>query len=156
MFIRSIVLQLAAQCPHLPELLQLAHSQSQCEQKQPTVDEMTTVLCQMLKGFSTTYILLDALDECTDRENLLCFIEVLMSWKISSLHMLATSRNEKDIATSLDPLVTSQWCIQNELVDADIRVHILERLSNDTKLKKWPINIQKDIESTLMRRANGM
>ena len=156
MFIRSVVLQFAAQCSHLPDLLQLAHSQSQSEQKQPTVNDMTTVLRQMLKSFSTTYILLDALDECTDREDFLHFIEVLMSWNISSLHMLATSRKENDIATSLDPLVTSQLCIQNELVDADIRVLVLERLSNDTKLKRWPVSVQKEIESTLMKGANGM
>lgn len=156
MFIRSVVLQFAAQCPHIPDLLQLAHSQSQCEQKQPTVDDMTTVLRQMLKSFSTTYILLDALDECTDREDLLDFIEVLMSWNISSLHMLATSRRENDIATSLDSLVTCQLCIQNELVDADIRVLVLERVSHDTKLKRWPVSVQKDIENTLMKGANGM
>ena len=156
LFIRSVVLQFAAQCPRLPELLQLAYSQSQCEQKKPTVDEMTTVLRQMLKSFSTIYILLDALDECTDREDLFDFIKVLISWDINGLHMLATSRRENDIATSLDPLVTSQLCIQNELVNADILVFVLERLSNDTKLKRWPASIQKEIESTLMKGANGM
>lgn len=156
MFIRSLVMQFAAQCPHLPGSLQLAHSQSQCEQKQPTIDDMTTVIRQMLNSFDTTYILLDALDECTDREDLFDFIEVLMSWSISSLHMLATSRKEKDIVTSLEPLVTSQLCIQNALVDADIRVHVLEKLSKDPILKKWPVNTQKEIETTLVKGANGM
>ena len=64
--------------------------------------------------------------------------------------MLATSRKENDIAASLEPLVTSQLFIQNGLV------HILTRLSNNPELKKWPVNTQKKIESTLVKGANGM
>lgn len=156
MLIRSLVIQFAAQSPHLPDLLQSAHSRSQLEQKKPTTEEMTDVLRQMLNSFKTTYILLDALDECTDREDLLEFIETLMGWNIDSLHVLTTSRKENDIAISLDILVTHQLCIQSALVDADIRVHILERLSNDTKLKKWPGDVQKEIENALMEGAKGM
>ena len=154
--IRSLIVQFAAQCPYLPEALQSAHSGSQSEQRQPTIEDMTTILCQMLKSFNTTYILLDALDECTDREDLLEFMEAVMGWNITNLHLLATSRKENDITTSLEPLVTCQLCIQSALVDADIRVHVLERLSNDPKLKKWPINVQKEIEDALTGGANGM
>lgn len=74
----------------------------------------------------------------------------------TGIFILATSRKENDISTSLEPLVTCQICIQNALVDADIRVHILERLSNDMKLKKWPVIVQKEIEDALMNGAKGM
>lgn len=154
--IRSLIAQFAAQCLHLPESLQSAHSQSQSGQIQPTFEEMTAILNETLKGFHNTFILLDALDECTDREDLLEFIQVLMGWNINSLHILTTSRKENDIAISLEPLATCQLCIQSSLVDADIRVHIMERLSNDPKLKKWPLDVQKEIEDALMTGANGM
>lgn len=65
--------------------------------------------------------------------------------------MLATSRKEYDIATSLARLVTCQPCIQSALVDADIFLHILERLSNDPRLKEWPVDVQKEVEEALMR-----
>lgn len=136
MLIRSLVVQFAAQCPHLPESLQSAHSRSQSEEKPHTSEEMTTILRQMVKGFDNTYMLFDALDEYTDREDLLELIEALIDWNIDSLHILTTSRKENDIAMSLEPLVTCQLCIQSAAVDADIRVHILERLSSDPKLKK--------------------
>ena len=45
----------------------------------------------MFQTFESTYILLDALDECTDREDLLEFIEALMDWNVKGLHVLATS-----------------------------------------------------------------
>lgn len=109
-----------------------------------------------MKIFTGIYILLDALDECTDREDLLEFIETVMNWNIHGLHLLATSRRGNNIAISVESLVTCELCIQNALVDVDIRLHIQERLSNDSKLRKWPIDIQREIEDTLMKSANGM
>ena len=79
-----------------------------------------------------------------------------MNWNVDNLHVLATSRKENDIMTSLEPLVTCQLCIQSTLVDADIRVHVQERLSHDPKLKKWPVDVQKDIEDALTTGAKGM
>lgn len=156
MLLRSLIVQLAAQCSQLPESLRLAYSWSQSEQIRPTVQELTTLLHQMLKHFNSTFILLDALDECAGREHLFEFVEALMGWKISNLHLLATSRKENDIATSLEPLITGQLCIQSALVDADIRVYVLERISNDPRLKRWPINLRKEIEDALTSRADGM
>ena len=154
--IRSFIVQLSAQCLDLPKSLQLAYSQSQNGQNQPTTEDMKRLLRQLLKSFNSTYILLDALDECTDREELLEIINAIMSWNIQGLQVLATSRKENDIATSLEPLVTSQLCMQSALVEADIRVHILERLSNDPKLKKWPVHVQEEIERALTKNAEGM
>ena len=98
--------------------------------------------------------MLDALDKCQDQEDLFELIETLMSWKTKNLHVLTTSRKENDI-TILEPFVTCQLYIQSALVDADIRVHLLEKLSNDPRLKKWPIDIEKEIEDPLMRGAKG-
>lgn len=154
--LRSLISQFAAQCLHLPESLQSAHSRSQSQQKHPTIDEMTNILRQMSKRFNNSYILLDALDECIDRDDLLELIEPTMSWNMDNLHLLTTSRKENDISTSLEPLVSRQLCIQSGLVDTDIRVHVPETLSNDSKLKKWPVNVKKEIEDTLMNRAKGM
>lgn len=154
--IRSLIVQLVAQSPHLPESLQSAYSRSQSGQKQPAIEDMTAILRQILKVFKTTYILLDALDECIDRKDLLDFIKAHMGWNSNNLHVLTTSRKENDIATWLESLVTCQLCIQSALVDADIRLYVLERLSSDPKLKKWPVDVQKEIEDTLTRNAKGM
>lgn len=154
--IRSLIVQFAAQCLHLPELLQSVRSRLQKEKKQPTIEQMTAILRQLLKSFNTMYIMLDALDECVDQEDLFKFIEAVMSWNIDNLHVLSTSRKENDIATSIELWVTFQLCIQSALVDADIRVYTLERLSRDSKLKKWPDNVQKEIEQALMSGSQGM
>lgn len=84
MAVRSLIVQLAAQCPCLPESLRSAHSRSQSQQKHSTIEEMTAMLYSMLKLFDSTYVLLDALDECKDREDLLKFIEVIAGWSINT------------------------------------------------------------------------
>jgi hypothetical protein len=110
----------------------------------------------MLKDFQQTFIILDALDECKEREELLGLLENFIDWEVESLHVLATSRRERDIEEALEPLVTGQVCIQSALVNADIYIHICERLQNDLKLRKWPANVQTEIEKTLMDGAHGM
>lgn len=156
MLIRSLIVQLLAQDPHIPESLQSAYTRSQNGQNKLSIQELTALLRQMVTAFNSTYILLDALDECTDRKDLLEFIQVLRDWKIDNLHILATSRAEKDIAKSLEPLVTCQLCIQSALVDADIRILVLDRLSTDPSLKKWPVDVQEEIKDALTEGANGM
>ena len=153
--IRSLVIQLSACCPRMPSSLLLAYSQSQDGRRQPTIETFINVLYETLECFESVYILLDALDECKEREDLR-FIRQLTDRKTNSLHLLATSRKENDIETTLQPLVTCQLCIQSKLVDADIRIHVIERLSNDPKLKKWPTNVKSEIEDILSEGAKGM
>jgi hypothetical protein len=76
------------------------------------------------------------------------------------LHLLVTSRKERDIENSLESFVGRQntICLQNELVDKDIQRYVRQRLSNDERLKKWQKDpaIGKEIETALMKGAQGM
>jgi hypothetical protein len=138
------------------EALNALFTHSQDGQQQPTTEGLVLTLQQMLRDFNQIFIILDALDECREREELLGLIENIVNCELEMLHLLVTSRRENDIEETLTPLVTGQICIQSALVDADIRIHIREQLQNDTKLKRWPENVRIEIEKTLMDRANGM
>jgi hypothetical protein len=96
------------------------------------------------------------LDECKSREDLPLLIEEVIKRKLSNLHFLATSRAEKDISDSLEPLIVSQICIQSVLVNADIHAYIQEQLRGDHDLKKWPDNVKAEIDKTLLTGADGM
>ena len=154
--IRSLVVQLSMQSTNTPEALNMLYSRYQDGQHQPTIDDLATTLQHMLGGFHETFLVLDALDECTEREELLALIERIVGWKIGKLHILATSRREREIEETLQPLITCQICIQSALVDADINLHVHETLQNDKKLKKWPVHVRMEIEATLMDGVRGM
>ena len=113
-------------------------------------------LKDIIESFEHVYVILDALDECRDREQLLALVEEVVNWKIGKLHILATSRMERDIADCIGPLVTAQVNLHSTVIDADIRTHLRERLRNDLKLKRWPAKVHEQIESALMEGAHGM
>ena len=154
--IRSLVVQLPMRSSNTPEALNMLYSRCQDGQRQPTIDDLATTLQHVLGGFHETFLVLDALDKCTKREELLSLIERIAGWKIGKLHTLVTSRRERDIEETLEPLITGRICIQSALVNADINIHLRERLQSDPKLNQWPVNVQVEIETTLMDGARGM
>jgi hypothetical protein len=154
--LRSLIIQLSIQSNKTPEALDNLFTCSQDGRQQPTSDALVLTLQHIVNDFHQTFIILDALDECKEREELLELIENIISWKLEKIHILATSRREREIEEVLEPLVTGQICIQSTLVDTDIHIHIRERLQNDPKLRNWPVNVQREIEKSLMDGANGM
>ena len=153
---RSLVEQLAWKSVKALACLESLFSRNQDGKQQPEQDALELTLQQMLGKFEETFIILDALDECKEREKLLLLLEKLNSWGTEKLHVLVTSRRERDIEETLESLVTSEICLQSAVVDVDIHTHISERLQNDSKLRKWPANVQGEIERTLMDGAQGM
>ena len=154
--LRSLIEQLSLQSMKSMEALNALFARCQNGQQQPIPDALASTFQYILGNFQQTFIILDALDECKEREELLRLLENLIGWRVENLHVLVTSRRERDIEESLEHFITGQVCIQSAVVDADIHIHLCERLQNDPKLKRWPLNVQKEIEKTLMDGAHGM
>lgn len=102
------------------------------------------------------YIILDALDECTDREDFITFIHELVYSQKKGLRIIITSRREKDIEEQLGSIANYNVNIQSAIVDEDIRIYVRDRLATDSKLKKWPGKVQEDIITVLTEKADGM
>ena len=80
--------------------------------------------------FEETFIILDALDECKEREKLLVLLKSLNSLETEKLHGLATSWRERDIEETFESLVTSEIYLQSAVVNIDIHNHLLVCLNN--------------------------
>ena len=154
--VRSLITQLSSQSPSCPEALKSLYSQNLNGQRQPTTDDLMVILKYIVGSFQHVYVIIDALDECRDREQLLPLIEEMVEWELGNLHILATSRQERDIEECVGPLVSAQINLHSVQVNADIHTHLRERLKNDFKLKKWPAKIHGQIEAALMDGAHGM
>ena len=118
------------------------------------------MLQQITLESSQSYIILDALDECANRAELMDILETIAGWQLKKLHILLTSRRERDIEISLETLVDARNAIdlRAEMVDKDIRAYIDHRLSVDKNLKRWQKDrgIRQEIEAALMEKACGM
>jgi adenylylsulfate kinase-like enzyme len=156
----SLITQLSLRCTSTPRVLAALFSSCMNGERQPTSDTLLTTLQQMIQEFDEIFVILDALDECKERQELLEDINKIARWKIGKSHILATSRREKDIEESLDSLVNDQKkiCIQSALVNDDIRTYVQKRLQSDQNLKRWrnKPEVQQEIETKLMGKADGM
>ena len=154
--LRSLITQLSDHATHIPEALDRLYSACQSNRRDIDQDDLITTLQHIVQEPREAYMIIDALDECTEREALLELIEEILGWKISTLHILVTSRKEREIEDSLMPLSWRTVDLQEAVVTGDIKMHVRDRLQNDPKLKKWPIKVQAEIEAALTEGAHGM
>ncbi|KAH0534081.1 hypothetical protein FGG08_007315 [Glutinoglossum americanum] len=158
--IRSLITQLSIQSASTPRSLESLFSSKMNGMQQPVAGELLATLRQMVQEFDQTFIILDALDECKERQELLMDINEIARWKNRKLHMLATSRREKEIEEWLEPLINDREkiCIQSALVNDDIRAYVHERLQTDWRLRRWQNKpeVQQEIQRTLMDKVDGM
>ncbi|KAH0541723.1 hypothetical protein FGG08_003815 [Glutinoglossum americanum] len=158
--IRSLITQLSMQCASTPKVLESLFSSKMNGNQQPMASELLMALRQMIQNCSETFIIVDALDECKERQDLLTDIEEIAEWKTGKLHILATSRRERDIEEGIEHLVNDgdKICIQSTLVSEDISTYVRERLQTDRRLKRWQNKpeAKQEIEETLTKKAEGV
>jgi Cdc6-like AAA superfamily ATPase len=158
--LRSLLCQLSQQCIKIPPSLDTLYSSCESGQRQPSTHELLETLRQMILDLPQAYVLLDALDECLLRADLMDMLETIAGWRLQNSHLLVTSRRERDIEDSLDTFVDNQHriCLQSTVVDKDIQQYVRQRLSDDKRLTKWKrdATIMGDIEAALMDGAKGM
>jgi hypothetical protein len=131
--IRFLIAQLYVQNAKPPQALEALYAVNQNGQRQPSYEGLVETLKAVLGLSLKTYVIIDALDECADREELLELVQEMN--ELRTVQILVTSRKEKDIEEVLKTLVTCQVCIQDAQLD-DIQLHIRHQLKNDRKLKK--------------------
>ena len=117
---------------------------------------LTTVLRHVIAGFHHVYVILDALDECAERDKLLYFIEDITNWKLGKLHIIATSRPDPVIRDCFEPRASNMINLQGDFLDADIQAYIRGSIGCDVQLCKWPKEIRGEMVTILMEGANGM
>lgn len=156
----SLISQLSQQCVKIPAALEALHSSCGKGGTRPSLNAALQVLQEMILELPQTYIILDALEECANRKELMDILRCMAGWKSEKLHIFVTSREERDIENSLQDFVDRQnmvW-LHSKLVDPDIEVYVRQRLSEDNRLEKWrkDTQIQNEIETALIRGAHGM
>lgn len=126
------------------------------ESRQPTRKDLSKALSELIKSPTRTYLVLDALDECFERDALLTEIQKIIPTEENglSVHIILTSRLENDINASLDKC-TDKLSLQTAPVDADIQYYTSQVLETDRKLKLWPDDLKSLIKSTLVEKADG-
>jgi len=129
-----------------------AHSQLQTR---PALSELMDMLENEMHYFSKVYIVIDALDECTEagdaRTQLLTILRALKA----DVNLLITSRPLDSIGTMLQGVPQLNIKAKSD----DIRTYVLARMSEDIHLvgrKSDDGQLQEDIVKTCCDKADGM
>ncbi|KAF7347073.1 Pfs domain-containing protein [Mycena venus] len=99
------------------------------------------------------YIILDALDECSERDKLLRLITEIMDARLLRVHVLVTSRPEV-LHSSIDLVQRAVQVSFEGCTDPDIESYISERLSNFEI--DWSDDRKNQIKTGLLKRGGGM
>ena len=119
-------------------------------------------LADVLSGLATCSscehlsIVIDALDECQDREGILCLLRQLPS----SIHLFVSSRDEDDVRRSFrSHSALREQKVKPGDIEHDIRSYLVKTFDNH--LEKNPnfvrdCTLREEIIETLVKNADGM
>jgi hypothetical protein len=129
-------------------------------------DELAQCLKALLglPGQAPVYLIIDALDECSDtsslsssRQKVLTLLEDIIGSNLPNLRVCITSRPETDIKVVLEPLTFLSISIHDERGQLeDIENYIKLTVDSNRKMRKWKPEHRQLVIDVLTRRANGM
>lgn len=156
-FLSSTVVQLFSQNAKLSTIVEELYKTCDSGRSRPTIQGMLVALRRIVNTTATsTYVVIDALDECQDRRSLLEGLKDIQSWNQRDLHVFGTSRRETDIEDVLCPLATDIISLEEGVVDKDILTYVRYQLQHEGRLSRWSEKTQEEIETALVDGASGM
>lgn len=147
--IRSLISQLLGQGGKMPDDFTL---------ETQSLRNLQDAFLSVVSGFSHVYIIIDALDECNAAQmpKLLAWIKDISRWDGNKLHILLSSRQEREIEdcllsiSLLDPVY---FAAHQPHIDGDIGKFVDRQISD---MPDWDEDTRRLVKKTLMKRAGGM
>ena len=163
----SLLSQLSDDSDRCRDVLHELYTSCRDGSTQPSDADLAGCLEGMLKlpGQLPTFLIIDALDECPDttgtpsaREEVLEFLEDLITSSHPNLFICVTSRPEHDIQTVLNPLTPSNRVSLHEEGGQreDIKSYIHSFVHKDREMRRWREEDRELVITTLSKRAGGM
>lgn len=151
----SITFQLASQQQKRTEELKIFCERFRSGQRRPSVKDILNVLLAIVRQFQRAFLIMDALDECSEQEGVLDLIADLVQAS-PSLNVLVTSRDPTEISLTFGHVLTHVVAASLDSISLDIRTYVHNCLSRDPKLQARPNQVKSEIERALVSGAHGM
>ncbi|KAK6443261.1 hypothetical protein LTR95_000086 [Oleoguttula sp. CCFEE 5521] len=133
--------------------------QSAYEKRYRSTEVLEGALLSLLQRRTTTYIVIDALDECPEdddaRSRLLQGFRTIVD-EGAGLRLLCTSRREPDIAENMQHKTVFEISVEDGAVNHDVTIYIADQIARSAKLAKLDAMVGGDIQRVLTKKAGGM
>jgi hypothetical protein len=124
--------------------------------QQPSIRALEDTLWQIFNRFHNVYIIIDSLDECTERRKLLKWFKEIAGRKSEKLHLLVTSRPEREIQDEMRLINPNHIVVGGKSVTGDIKMYIREMLRTREKWQRCQPFVLNEIETALVQTTGDM
>jgi len=150
----SLLKQLVQEQSFPPESVRSLYKQCNNKRIRPSFQEILQVLHAVVAGYSRTFILIDALDECQipngGREK---FLSVLFDLQAKTrINLFATSRHIPAIMESFEGSIS----LEVHASDEDIRKYVESFISQLPMCVSRSPDLQEEIKSGIVNAVDGM
>ncbi|KAI0290186.1 hypothetical protein B0F90DRAFT_1921140, partial [Multifurca ochricompacta] len=162
----TLVVQLCARSDRCSYILSRLYSAHDAGSLQPSDSALIECLQEMIKpsGQCTTYVIVDALDECpktsgtpSAREKVLKVVKELVDLHHPNLRICITSRPEADIQIDLQSLASHTVSLHDEAGQVeDINNYISFFVNADSNTRRWRKEDRELVMNKLCQQADGM
>ncbi|KAI2842336.1 hypothetical protein CBS76997_10291 [Aspergillus niger] len=150
----SLIKQLCQRMLSLPEDIKSLYAQHKKRQTRPKLDELSESLSVLLGHFSRIFIVVDALDEYSSRDEALrrLLSELFRLQSNSTVSIFATSRHSPAIQSAFE------GCLQQEISAAaeDVRAYLEGHICQLSRVVLRNDELQKEIVNAITKTVNGM
>ncbi|PGG99833.1 hypothetical protein GX51_06125 [Blastomyces parvus] len=158
--LRSLIEQFCRKCRDIPLLERVAKFREPYFDPDAYDYDLLALLIEIIDTFEESFIVIDALDVCSNVSELLHIIRNILCRSSSKVHILSTSRQEKCIEDEVNSLPgnVQKATMNKTLVNRDICTYVQECLKTNPKFKRWDkySDILKAIENRTINKADGM
>ena len=121
----------------------------------PLRDDVRQICSSALQHWPETFIIIDALDECTEIIQIASWLKKVLAVGGGRLHVLVTSRDQPDITAYLSKIPQQQAIQLDAFTNSDIELYINSKMQ-EAGLASWHADIQTNIKETLLAGAGGV
>lgn len=151
--VSSLLQQLVRQQALVPDEVCSLWDEHKRERTRPGIAEFSKLFQYTAAVFSTVFIVVDALDECSEvvRNDLIAEINKLPQ----SLHLMGTSRHN----ASIEQLFSGSVRLEILAADGDVKAYVHTQIDRRERLKKFvqaDPSLQEEIETKITDKAQGM
>lgn len=155
----ALVKQLYRKKQVLPKELRDLYRNYSRQDQFPSQAKLQAQLEEVADSFEQVYIVIDALDECSDQDMVLPLIAALVQSCSTKIKICITSRREQYILHSFAKLKCPTLEIEAKKVDLDIAIFVdseIDRRSVDYEYGVIDLALKAKIKMALVTQSNGM
>ncbi|KFX95786.1 hypothetical protein V490_03675 [Pseudogymnoascus sp. VKM F-3557] len=150
----AILKQLVQAKPSAAKAATILYQRHSSQGTRPSLDEIFAALKTSMMSFCTVYIIVDALDECSDRDGTRSqFLAKLRDLQDEfDLHLMVTSRANPDIVSQF----TSSTTLEIRASPADVKQFVRGQIYRLPKCVQRDNKLQGEIEDKIVEAVDGM